>query len=327
MIWPRYCIITPCRDEAEFARKTLESVTTQTVPPSLWIIVDDGSKDETPNILADYAKMFPYIRVIRREDRGRRSVGPGVVDAFYAGYETIDPKQFDYICKLDLDLILPPRYFETLMERMEANGCIGTASGKPYFVAKGSGQLVSEKISDEMSVGASKFYRVSCFQDIGGFVRQVMWDGIDCHRARMNGWIACSWDEPDLRFIHLRPMGASDGNILRGRIRWGFGQYFMGTSAVYMLVASLYRLTRPPRILGGVCMIWGYLSSWLTRVPRYEDKEFRRFLRKYQLRCLVIGKAKATAELHAHNQQKFEDRRMSSDLTTPATGSYRTVSR
>jgi hypothetical protein len=36
-----------------------------------------------------------------------------------------------------------------------------------------------------MSVGMTKFYRVSCFKEIGGFVRQVMWDGIDCHRVRM----------------------------------------------------------------------------------------------------------------------------------------------
>ena len=42
-----------------------------------------------------------------------------MIDAFYAGYDTIDPSDFDYVCKLDLDLDLPPRYFELLMERME----------------------------------------------------------------------------------------------------------------------------------------------------------------------------------------------------------------
>jgi len=210
----RYCLITPCRDEAQFARRTLDSVVSQSVPPALWVIVDDGSTDQTPQILAEYAAKHDFIRVIRREDRGRRSVGPGVVDAFYAGYETINPDDFDYVCKLDLDLEIPTRYFEILIQRMEANPRIGTCSGKPYY-PDARGRLISEACGDEMSVGMIKFYRTKCFTQIGGFVRQVMWDGIDCHRCRMLGWIACSWDEPELRFTHLRPMGSSHKGMRR----------------------------------------------------------------------------------------------------------------
>ena len=62
----RYCLITPCRDEQQYARRTIESVLKQTVQPALWLIVDDGSTDETPKILAEYAAKVPYIRVIRR---------------------------------------------------------------------------------------------------------------------------------------------------------------------------------------------------------------------------------------------------------------------
>src|SRR5687767_9721328 len=41
----RYVLITPCRDEAKYARRTLDSVAAQTVRPALWVIVDDGSTD------------------------------------------------------------------------------------------------------------------------------------------------------------------------------------------------------------------------------------------------------------------------------------------
>ena len=91
----RYVLITPCRDEAAFARRALDSVTAQSVRPALWVIVDDGSSDATPAILAEYAARFDFIRIVRREDRGRRSVGPGVVDAFYAGLATVDLTRFD----------------------------------------------------------------------------------------------------------------------------------------------------------------------------------------------------------------------------------------
>jgi len=293
----RYLLITPCRDEAEHARRTLESVVRQTVTPALWVIVDDGSTDKTPQILDDYARRYDYIRVIRRQDRGERSVGPGVVDAFYAGYESIDPAEFDYICKLDLDLDIPFEYFETVIQRMEANRRIGTCSGKPYYPAPGD-RLISERCGDDMSVGMIKFYRRECFEQIGGFVRQVMWDGIDCHRCRMLGWIACSWDEPEIRFLHLRPMGASERGILAGRMRHGYGQYFMGTSLPYMTASAAFRATRPPLLTGGLAMWWGYVKSMLARTPRYEDRQFRRYLRRYHRQCLLRGKAGATKRLH-----------------------------
>jgi glycosyltransferase involved in cell wall biosynthesis len=292
----RYALITPCRNEAAFARRTLDSVVAQSVRPALWVIVDDGSSDATPAILADYAARYDFIRVVRREDRGRRSVGPGVIEAFYAGYNTIDPMHFDYLCKLDLDLDLPPRYFELLMERMEAEPRLGTCSGKPYYHAA-DGQLVSEYSGDETSIGASKFYRVECFLQIGGFVREVMWDGIDCHLCRMRGWIARSWDDPELRFIHLRPMGSSERGIIAGRTRHGRGQYYLGTGLAYMTASALYRMLRRPIVIGGLAMWWGYVSSLLRRAPRYEEPGFRQFLRRYQWDCLIRGKARATRSL------------------------------
>ena len=175
-------------------------------------------------------------------------------------------EDFDYLCKLDMDLDLPVRYFELLMQRMESDPRIGTTSGKPWFVHPQSGALVPEVCGDEMSVGMTKFYRVACFKEIGGFVRQVMWDGIDCHRARMLGWIAESVDLEPIRFVHLRPQGASQKGIWTGRLRAGFGQYFMGTSPLYYLAVAVYRLPAHPVLIGSVAMLWGY-SGKLAQGP------------------------------------------------------------
>jgi len=293
----RYVLIAPCRDEAEHMRRTLDSVMAQSVPPALWVVVDDGSTDETSAILESYKARMPYLRVVRRENRGRRSVGPGVIEAFYAGLETVSLDDFDYVCKLDLDLDLPPRYFELLMQRMEKNPRIGTSSGKPYFVDQGTGNLVPEVCGDEMSVGMTKFYRVRCFREIGGFVREVMWDGIDCHRCRMLGWIAESVTDEDLKFIHLRPMGSSQKGIWTGRVRSGYGQYFMGTAPMYLLASAVFRLVKHPVLIGSIAMVWGYASSAARGVARYDDPEFRQFLRKYQYACLRYGKREATRKL------------------------------
>lgn len=278
-------------------RQTLDSVAAQSVPPALWVVVDDGSTDGTAAILSEYAEKLPYLRVVTRSNRGQRAVGPGVIEAFYAGLDAVDLEAVDYVCKLDLDLVLPPRYFEGLMDRMQANPRLGTTSGKPYFVHAASGSLVPEVCGDEMSVGATKFYRVPCFREIGGFVREVMWDGIDCHRCRMLGWIAESVDDASLRFVHLRPMGSSQQGIWTGRVRSGYGQYFMGTAPVYLLASAVYRLPKHPAIVGSLAMLWGYFSSWLRGLPRYDHPGFRRFLRRYQRACLLLGKREATRRL------------------------------
>lgn len=307
----RYCVISPCRDEAKFLTTTLASVAAQTVLPSLWVIVDDGSTDATPEILKEWAASRPWVRVVRREDRGRRKVGPGVVDAFYEGYEVVKGLEWDYVCKLDMDLDLPPGYFEALMVRMEADPRLGSTSGQAYYTSADTGQLVSEGISPEMSVGASKFYRRRCFEQIGGFVRAVMWDGLDCHRSRMLGWRVDSRDDVETRFIHLRPMGSSHRGIWAGRRRHGYGQYFMGTGLGYMTASAVYRMVRRPFVLGGVAMWWGYVSSAFRREPRLEDPEFRRFLRRYQWRMLLQGKRRATVAVEAARAAEWDPDRKS----------------
>lgn len=292
----RYLLISPCRNEADYMRETLETVIAQSIPPAKWVIVDDGSTDATPDILAEYAAKYAWIEIVTRKDRGRRSVGPGVIEAFYSGYDSVNAGDYDFLCKLDLDLRLPLRYFEILMRRMDANLRIGTCSGKAYV--ESSDGLVNEGHGDETSLGMTKFYRVACFKEIGGFVREVMWDGIDCHRCRMMRWIACSWDDPDLRFIHLRPEGSSQQSVYTGRMRHGFGQYFMGTGFMYMAASAIFRIGEKPYVLGSLAMLWGWLRSAIQGKPRYEDTEFRKFLRRFQMRALFVGKRRAIEEIH-----------------------------
>lgn len=279
-------------------RSTLDSVVAQTETPTLWVIIDDGSTDATSDILAEYAAKHDWITVVSKPDRGHRAVGPGVIEAFYFGLDTINLDDFAYLCKLDLDLELPPKYFALLMDRLSATPRIGTCSGKAYF-QNARGEMESEGISDEMSLGMTKFFSVACFRDVGGFVREVMWDGIDCHKARQKGWTPRSWDEPDLRFHHLRPMGSSQTSIYTGRRRHGFGQYYMGTHPFFMLASAINKSRVPPYLLGGLAMLQGYFGAMLRRVARHDDAELRKFIRAYQWRALFKGKMRAVEEIEA----------------------------
>ncbi|WP_372770755.1 glycosyltransferase family 2 protein [Pseudoalteromonas sp.] len=302
----KYVVISPCRNEEKFMRETLDSVVNQSVKPSKWIIVDDGSTDNTPKILEEYAKKFDFIEVVTRENRGHRSVGPGVVDAFYAGFNTINLNEYDYICKLDLDLIMPERYFELMMAEMKNRPRLGTFSGKAYYYGKNKHELISEGCGDESSIGATKFYRTACFKQIGGFVRQVMWDGIDSHRCRLLGWISESRDDEETRFIHLRPMGSSQKGILTGRKRHGFGQYFMGTGWLYFCATIIYRLKQRPFIIGALASFWGYFISFVKREQRLNDPQMVKFMKHYQIQCLLKGKKAATNSANISGESRWD---------------------
>ena len=290
-----YCLISPARNEAEYIRGTLDSVLAQTVLPKRWIIIDDGSTDETPRILADYAAKHDFIEVHGQADRGRRALGGGVVEVFNRGMELLGDDPAEFVCKLDVDLILPPRYFERLLDEMARDERLGSVSGKPYFRAGGtdSGELKSERIGDDVSAGMTKFYRRAFLNDIGGLVKGLIWDGIDCYRGRMLGWRSKSIDEPDLRFIHLRPMGSSDKGIMTGRRRLGEGYWFLGAAPLFVLASAIYRIRHRPAVIGSLATLQGYAQAWLRGAPRYHDPNFRRYLRRYHRALLTQGRRRA----------------------------------
>jgi hypothetical protein len=106
-------------------------------------------------------------------------------------------------------------------------------------------------------------------------------------------------DDEDIRFVHLRAQGTSHIGIWRGRVRAGFGQYYMGTSPLYYLASAAFRLFKYPVLIGSAAMLCGYAKGALTRAPRHGSREFRRFVRRYQHACLAQGKKAATAALNA----------------------------
>jgi cellulose synthase/poly-beta-1,6-N-acetylglucosamine synthase-like glycosyltransferase len=264
----------------------------QTLKPALWIVVDDGSKDRTLEILEDAKRRLPWLRVVRRPDRGFRKVGGGVIDAFYDGLAAADV-DYNFVAKMDVDLEFSDRYLEQILTHFDRDPTLAAASGK-VFRPEGAG-FVEEFMIDEMVAGQFKLYRRECFEAIGGFVREVMWDGIDFHMCRMRGYRTASLHDPELRIIHLRLMGSSDQNVFKGRLRWGRGQWFMGSSLPYVIASGVFRTREKPYVLGGLAIIAGYVQAAWKHEPRLENLEFRRSLRSWQRDRLISLARRRTA--------------------------------
>jgi glycosyltransferase involved in cell wall biosynthesis len=274
-------IVSPVRDEAALIRLTLDSVVSQTVWPQEWVVVDDGSTDETAAIVQEYANKYPFIRLVHHTNRGFRKLGGGVVVAFKYGLTRIESTGYEFIAKLDGDMSFGPRYLEIMMARFAADPKLAAVSGK-VFRPEGDA-LVEEPIIDEHVAGQFKLYRWVAYQEIGGFVEEVMWDGIDVHMARMKGWNTLSFHDPEALLFHHRLMGSSDKNVYRGRLRWGRGIYFMGYHPLYAVASGIFRMKEKPLIIGGLLIIFGYIRAAIQQVPRYEHPGFRAYLQRWQM--------------------------------------------
>jgi poly-beta-1,6-N-acetyl-D-glucosamine synthase len=176
----KYVVITPVRDEAAYLRTTAESMARQTVLPQEWIIVDDGSKDTTGEIINEYADRYCWIRGVTRKDRGFRAAGGGVVDAFNDGYRTLQNSDWDFVVKLDGDLQFQPDYFEACFEEFERDPKLGVGGGIICY------EVAGEKYFEENPAfhvrGATKIYRRKCWDAIGGFWPAAGWDTMDEHK-------------------------------------------------------------------------------------------------------------------------------------------------
>ena len=204
-----------------------------------------------------------------------------------------------------------PRVIPNTMQLFEEDPWLGTLSGKLHLRI-GEREII-ERTGDENSVGPVKFYRVDCFKAIGGFVREVCWDGIDGHMCRLSGWVARSVDDPLLRIIHLRQMGSSHISLWNGRKRWGRGKYFMGSSPLYVAAAGVYRMVERPYVLSGLGILWGYLRARLEGAARMEDPRYLDFLKRYELESLLHGKRRTADRYHA----KIRRRPPGSAASTP----------
>ena len=136
----------------------------------------------------------------------------------------------------------------------------------------------------------------------------VGWDAIDGHMCRMKGWKAKSTRDPELRIIHLRRIGSSQRSFWEGRLRWGRGKYFIGSAWYYVFAAGLFRMFEHPYLISGAGIIAGYMQAALERRERFERKDVRDEIRRFERHCLLRGKARTLSEYDAQIERAFPAR-------------------
>ena len=280
---PVYIVITPAFNEEKNIGATIDSMISQIAKPKAWIIVDDGSSDKTWEIISAAAESYPWIKALRcSRDRTIRDDGLLVASEAKAFLEGLKlslntcPNP-EFIVKLDADLKFAPRYFMALFNEFLCNPKLGIAGGVIYEYR--GRDLVREKVSNAHIRGATKVYRLACYNDIGG-VRPVFgWDVIDEVLARVSGWHVTSFDHVHL--VHLRRT-ASRGGRFAGWARNGYMAYYIGMSPLRMFLRALFRLIVTGDITQSCGLAYGYFRNFFRRAQQLPDISLRKLVRKHQ---------------------------------------------
>jgi glycosyltransferase involved in cell wall biosynthesis len=279
----KYVVISPVKDEEKYIAQTMESVISQTVQPSEWLIVDDGSTDDTVKIIRRYAQGKDWIKVILNRRDPARNTGVAEMLAFKLGLQHITLEDYDFIVKLDGDLRFERDYFEKILDRLNTDACLGIASG--VYLEKKKGQWKVIEMPGYHAAGASKILRKPCFEQIGGFITEAGWDTVDEIRAQYLGWGTTHFK--DVLFYHLKNEGSGMGykktNLMHGEI-----YYRVGGSKLFLAFKLLDRIFfSTPFLLAGFYLLVGYLRPMVERKPLLVDVDEARFYR-----AILIGRLK-----------------------------------
>jgi len=276
-----YAAVTPARNEAENLRRLAECLAEQRSRPREWVIVDNGSTDDTAVVAAELAREHRWIRLVDLPGEPGLVRGGPIARAFEAGLAALD-EPVDVVVKLDADVSAEPDYFSRLLARFSTDSSLGMASGTCY--ERENGHWRQRHVTGTSVWGASRAYRWACLSDVLPLERSMGWDGIDELKANLHGWRTATFK--DLPFRHHRREGERDGKRRAGWAAQGRAAYYMGYRAWYLVVRSLYQATRDPSALA---MIVAYGSAAARREPRCADAGVRAYLRRRQsLRSMPV---------------------------------------
>jgi glycosyltransferase involved in cell wall biosynthesis len=270
-----YVLVTPAKNEAENLRRLAACIADQTVLPARWMIVDDGSTDETPAVVAALAAAEPWIEGLRLPG-GAMAPGPPVVRSFNAGLGALAPST-DIVVKLDADVSFESDYFERMLEAFAADERLGIASGVCWELE--NGDWVERHVTGTHVRGATRAYRLACLDDIGPLPEAVGWDGVDELKANVLGWRTASI--AGLPFRHHRVVGERDGAATSRWLAEGRCAHFMGYRFSYLVARTIGRALRD-RDPAAVAMLWSFSVASVRREPRYDDPTVRAHLRRQQ---------------------------------------------
>ena len=269
-----YGVVTAARNEAPNLERLARALVHQTIAPSAWVIVDNGSTDGTLELARGLSEEHAWITVPEMRCAGVPTRGRTVARAVHLGLSHV-PLRTDVVVKVDADVSMEPHFFERMLAFFDADSRLGMASGSRY---EREGGVWRQRFLTGTSVEAQcRAYRWECLLDILPFEEHKGWDGIDEVKANLRGWTTSVFR--GLAFRHHRRIGGRELSRFSAWKAEGTGAHYMGYRPSYLLLRALFHARREPAAIG---LVAGYLDAAIQRTPQCPDRAVTRYVRDQQ---------------------------------------------
>jgi glycosyltransferase involved in cell wall biosynthesis len=215
-------VITPAWNAAAHLRETIDSVRAQTLTDWEWLIVDDGSTDETVSIVEEHVAADPRIRLLTQSHAGPSAARNLAMATATGGYYAF----------LDSDDVWYPGFLQAQVDVFRRHPDTGLVTGNGYFLGgphdghptRPLGDCCSTLpltvlIQDECSVFIMTVFRREVFETIGGF-DETQWTSEDYDfwlRAALAGFIFRRNPRPLGRYrVRGDSLSRNRGRMIRG---------------------------------------------------------------------------------------------------------------
>lgn len=274
-----YLIVTPAKNEEKDLPGLIESMALQSMKPVIWVIIDDGSTDKSPEILTKAAKKYNWIKNIRLKECPR-DLSMHVARVIKNGFDFAldfckeNDIQFDYIGFLDADIKIEDKdLFRKYIIEFKKDNRLGIAGGNLYD----EGRRI-----DTISGGAIMCRR-EIFEEINGYPAFTGWDSVLRVKAILNGWRVKTFK--DIRLIQTRATSSAEG-VKRGFYIKGTTDYYLGHNPLLVAGKGIKYCIEKSNYIG-ILYIYGYFSSLILRKAQIDDKQVRNYYRYYKLREII----------------------------------------
>jgi len=277
-----YVLITAVRNEEKYIENTIKAIIAQTILPSMWIIVSDGSTDRTDEIVQQYSANYNFIILVRKTANINGQVDfSSKVHAIKMGYAKLQGIDYCSIGILDGDVTFDSCYYENILNKFAENSRLGIAGGIILDQYDNHCIKRSPKRSNYVS-GCIQLFRRRCYEDIGGLspIKEGGEDTIAAITAQMRGWVVEAFEEFEV--YHHKHNKTTRGK-LKEAFRGGRMFYALGSHPLFEVLKSIkIIITAEPYLLYAMTRMCGYSIPYFKRQRRPVTEQFIQFLRKEQ---------------------------------------------
>ncbi|MDG6219072.1 MAG: glycosyltransferase family 2 protein [Candidatus Thermoplasmatota archaeon] len=296
MVDRRYILVTPCKNEEASLPKLAESIVNQTLLPELWVIVDDGSTDQTSNIITNLSSKYEWIHCLKLNEKPR-DLGIHISYVYRSGFEYAfdycDKKSivYSYIGVVDADINFEENYFQLLIHEFENNSHLGICSGHVGNIV--NGKLLWSDFREDLPTGGARLWSKACFLDTGGYLLTCSPDAVSNIKAKIRKWDTKQFYH--IKAISTRPYSGAQGQWA-GYKRLGSNNYFVGFTPLHALLKGLtmlYSIKSYHKCGIGFAYICGYFEDYIKNNPRINDEDVFKYYQRFSLGeaiCLKIKK-------------------------------------